>query len=80
MQISADISLYPLKKEYRDPIKTFISQLEAHSNVLVSKNSMSTTLLGDYKVLMPILEREMKTTLISFPKSMFVIKLSGGCQ
>lgn len=80
MQIAVDISLYPLKSGYKTPIKNFISLLERHTDILVARNSMSTTLIGDYEILMPILEREIATSLKDFPKNMFVIKLSGGCQ
>lgn len=80
MQITVDISLYPLKNEYTAPIKYFISRMEQHTEILVSKNSMSTTLLGEYNVLMPILKKEINSALQDYPKNMFVIKLSGGCQ
>ena len=80
MQISVDISLYPLQSQYIPPIKEFIARIENHPDLIVAKNSMSTTLLGDYSILMPLITKEMQTTLQQIPKSVFVIKLSGGCQ
>ncbi len=80
MQISVDISLYPLQSQYIPPIKAFIERIENNPDIIVAKNSMSTTLLGDYAVLMPLITAEMQTTLQQVPRSVFVIKLSGGCQ
>ncbi len=80
MQISVDISLYPLQKAYREPIKAFIDRLEQHPEFIIARNSMSTTILADYQQIMPVLTAELATTLKEIPKSVFVIKLSGGCQ
>jgi len=80
MQVSIDISLYPLHEDYRQLVKDFIQRLEQHDNFIIAKNSMSTTILGDYQEIMPILEKEMFTSLQELPESVFVIKLSGGCQ
>lgn len=81
MQVSVDISLYPLQRDYREPIMAFIEKLDQYSDeIIVSKNSMSTSLLGDYLTIMPILEKEMLNSLKDIPESVFVIKLSGGCQ
>ncbi|WP_319381331.1 hypothetical protein [Thiomicrorhabdus sp.] len=80
MKISVDISLYPLNESYRQPVLDFIGRLETHPDLLISRNSMSTTIYGDYTLIMPILNTEMHTTLQALPESVFVIKLSGGCH
>lgn len=41
---------------------------------------MSTYLFEDYEVIMPLLQKEIETTLKDIPESVFVIKLSGGCH
>lgn len=80
MKVSVDISYYPLKEAYREPIKAFISRLQQHPELEISVNSMSTSLFGDYEVIMSLLNRELYSSLQDIPKSVFVIKLSGGCH
>ena len=80
MKISVDISLYPLQKAYREPILAFIEQLAHHSCFEIHYNSMSTTVIGEYHQIMPILQQALATTLKATPQSVFIIKLSGGCH
>ncbi|QKI88809.1 hypothetical protein [Thiomicrorhabdus xiamenensis] len=80
MKVSVDISLYPLKSAYREPIKEFIGRLSAYTNLEISYGSMSTVVYGDYAEIMSMLEKEIETTLETLPKSIFIIKLSGGCR
>lgn len=80
MKVSVDISLYPLKSSYREPIKAFIDRLSSYTNLEISYSSMSTVIYGDYAEIMSMLEKEIATTLQTLPKSVFIIKLSGGCR
>ncbi|MBO1923553.1 hypothetical protein [Thiomicrorhabdus sp. 6S3-12] len=80
MNVSVDISLYPLKSSYREPIKEFIDRLSSYTDLEISYGSMSTVVYGDYAEIMSMLEKEIATTLHALPKSVFIIKLSGGCR
>ena len=80
MNVSVEISMYPLIKQYREPIKNFIDRISNHSEILIDYGKMSSTLFGDYHVIMPLLEHAIETTLKEVPQSVFIIKLSGGCH
>lgn len=80
MNVSVDISLYPLKTAYRQPIIEFIDHLTGRSEIELTYNSMSTTLFGKYSVIMPLLETAFENHLENIPESVFVLKISGGCH
>jgi len=44
MEISVDISLYPLQEGYEKPILAFISALEKEQSIDVVRNELSTQL------------------------------------
>jgi len=77
MEISVDISMYPLQKEFETPILAFISQLEKESSVEVVRNELSTQVHGDYKTIMALLEKEMFSVFTEIPDSIFVLKFVG---
>ena len=77
MQISVDISMYPLQSEFEAPILAFIAELEKVQSVEVVRNELSTQVHGDYKVIMGLLEKEMFSVFSKIPDSIFVLKLVG---
>jgi uncharacterized protein YqgV (UPF0045/DUF77 family) len=77
MEISVDISMYPLQKEFEAPILAFIAELEKEPSVEVVRNELSTQVHGDYKVIMALLEQEMYSVFTEIPDSVFVLKLVG---
>ena len=77
MEISVDISMYPLQQAFEEPILAFISQLEKEENVEVVRNELSTQIHGDYKTIMALLEKEMFSVFTEIPDSIFVLKFVG---
>jgi len=77
MEISVDISMYPLQKEFEAPILAFIAMLEKEERVEVVRNELSTQVHGDYKVIMALLEKEMFSVFDEIPHSIFVLKFVG---
>ncbi len=77
MEISVDISMYPLQKEFEAPILAFIAMLEKEQSVEVVRNELSTQVHGDYKTIMALLEKEMFSVFTEIPDSIFVLKLVG---
>jgi uncharacterized protein YqgV (UPF0045/DUF77 family) len=75
MQVSADISLYPLQADYEPAIIQFIQRLNSHPQLRVATNELSTHITGEYDVLMPLLQQEMKATFVSGAKFAFVLKV-----
>lgn len=77
MKTSVEISMYPLREQYCQPIIDFIDKLETHPEVSIQRNSMSTHIYGDYQAVMGTLNTEMLIVLEQIPETVFVIKLIG---
>ncbi len=77
MEISVDISMYPLQKDFETPILAFIAMLEKEKSVEVVRNELSTQVHGDYKVIMALLEKEIFSVFTEIPDSIFVLKFVG---
>jgi uncharacterized protein YqgV (UPF0045/DUF77 family) len=73
MNISVEISYYPLTEEYIPPIKDFISRLNGYESITVKTNGMSTQVFGSYEVVMEILTKEIRKSF-ELPHSVFVMK------
>ncbi len=74
MNISIDISYYPLKVEFKEPIKGFIYRLQDYKELKVSRNGMSTQIFGEYDEVMSILTKEIKKSF-EIPSSVFILKM-----
>ncbi|MEY3090798.1 MAG: hypothetical protein RL113_1114 [Pseudomonadota bacterium] len=77
MEISVDISLYPLQGEYLEPIQQFIQILKSTEGIDVVCNELSTQIHGDYGVIMDLLKKEIYEVFEQIPHSVFAIKLIG---
>lgn len=74
MQLSIEMSLYPLADEYIPVIKEFIDRLNSHSELTVYTNTMSTQVFGDFDVLMTVFQAELKKTYEKIPSQCLVCK------
>ena len=74
MNISVDISYYPLKVEFVQPILDFIHRLQDYNELEISRNGMSTQVFGEYDEVMSILSKEIKKSF-EIPSSVFILKM-----
>ena len=77
MNISVDISMYPLLEGFEKPILAFIAALEKESGIDVVRNDLSTQVYGDYEIIMNLIKREIYEVFKEIPHSVFVIKMVG---
>ncbi|MFL2481691.1 MAG: hypothetical protein DBW94_04595 [Gammaproteobacteria bacterium] len=75
MKIAVDISLYPLDEDFIPPIKNFIHRLNNYNSIEVITNNMSTQIIGEYEVIMSILNNEIRDTFEELPKAIFAVKI-----
>ena len=75
MQVSVDLSLYPLTPDYEEPIIAFIKRLRDQEGIEVATNQLATQLTGDYERVMEVLTEAMRPTLARDTPCSFVIKL-----
>ncbi len=75
MQTSVEISMYPLKREYKPAIVQFIQRLQSYEELEIRVNSMSTRIFGSYEVVMAALVKEMQPSLASPEAVSMVLKI-----
>ncbi len=74
MQITIDVSMYPLDQDYKPPIKDFIRQLCRCSGIELVTNQISTQVRGDFDAVTAALNACMKQTMQGDSKAVFVTK------
>ena len=74
MRTSVDISYYPIKDEFLNPIRNFIDRMNNYKNLIVETNGMSTQIFGEYEEVMNALSSEIKKSF-ELPHSVFIIKI-----
>jgi len=77
MEIGVEISLYPLADEYHAPIKVFLERLHAAAGLKVVTTSLSTQIFGTYEAVFDALGREIRATLGTLDRAVFVLKVFG---
>ncbi len=77
MELSVEISKYPLSDDYIPAIKDFIERLQGIDGLSVVGNTMSTQVFGDYDRVMDALKEEMRRSYERFGKAIFVCKFVG---
>ena len=74
MNISVDISFYPLQVEFKPQIIDFIERINTYKNLVANTNGMSTQVFGEYKYVMNALTVEIERAFEN-PHSVFVMKI-----
>ncbi len=77
MELSVEISKYPLADDYIPAIKSFIDRLNDINGLSVVGNTMSTQVFGDYDLVMDTLKKEIRYSYEQFGKAIFVCKFIG---
>ena len=75
MNISVEISMYPLTESYESPILQFIEQLHQHPNLHITTNTMSTQIFGKYEEVMNALTPEIRAAFLAEPTTIMVMKI-----
>mgnify|MGYP006119651611 CR=1 FL=1 len=75
MLCSVEISMYPLKKDFKPSIIAFIKNLRKYSFLKVDVNGMSTQVFGEYKSLMNAVNTEMENTFLNENSVVFNLKV-----
>lgn len=60
MQVTLEISIYPLNKNYSPVIHSFIDALTRHPSVKIKVQPLSTLMMGDFDECIRILNIELK--------------------
>ncbi|RUO80017.1 hypothetical protein CWI84_08640 [Idiomarina tyrosinivorans] len=74
MQLSVEMSLYPLADQYLEVIQGFIDRLNQYPEISVHTNTMSTQIFGDYQQVMKVLQVELEQVYQQVPSQVLVCK------
>ncbi len=77
MNISIDISMYPLREGFESIIIEFIKQLR-NSSFKMEENGLSTQIHGPYFEVMDFLKDNMHEALLEEKNCVFVLKIVNG--
>ncbi|SHM34663.1 YkoF family thiamine/hydroxymethylpyrimidine-binding protein [Vreelandella subglaciescola] len=77
MYLSMQLSYYPLKDDFKPPVKEVIKRLEA-SGLEVYSNRMSTQVFGDFDAVMAALAELMKWSFETYGKAAFTANFLEG--
>lgn len=78
MNITVEISYYPLQDKANEAISLFLQKLENVKNLDYKIQTMSTLLIGDYNEIMDFITKNIFIIMEQFP-SVFVLKISNSC-
>ena len=74
MELSVEISKYPLNENYIPFIKGFIDRMNAYPALTVITNTMSTQVFGEYDEVMKAISTEMNGSFAQDVKQVMVMK------
>ncbi len=79
MNLSVEISMYPLQDGYKPMIKEFLDDINARAQGMeVRTSNMSTRVFGEFDAITALLNSAMKTSMQNYGKIVFVTKFLQG--
>ena len=79
MQLSVDISMYPLQEDYKIKIKAFLQDLNSNAEAVeIRTSNMSTRLFGEFQAVTDLLNAAMLESMTRYGKIVFVCKYLQG--
>ncbi|MFE8070066.1 hypothetical protein QQM79_03320 [Marinobacteraceae bacterium S3BR75-40.1] len=77
MDITVEVSYYPLRNDFKEPIKKLIDRLQ-QGNVDVLPGRISTELFGTYEEVMKVINDAVRWSFEEYGHSVFVAKFLNG--
>lgn len=74
MNVSIDISMYPLREGFEEPIIDFIKKLRL-SSFHTEENGLSTQIFGDFKEVTDFVNDNMHQALLDEENCVFTLKI-----
>ena len=79
MEITIEISYYPLMESHQKTVDDFIHELTKNKNITVEPGIMSSLLTGRYEDVMGLIDQQLKSFMENYP-SVFILKISNACK
>lgn len=78
MQLTAELSLYPLSENYIDIVLAFIDTLEQSEELTIRRNAMSTQISGEATQVMRVIQTALTQSFEDFGKQVLTAKFIPG--
>lgn len=78
MKLTVEISLYPFREDFRDPIRGFIAKLQSYEGLRVTPGPTATVVIGEYDRVMAVLGEMFRWSHAEYGQSVFVTKFLPG--
>jgi uncharacterized protein YqgV (UPF0045/DUF77 family) len=74
MELSIEITMYPLEDKYLPIIENFIEHLRSYNDIKLEVFPTSTVIYGDFDIVMEVLSSSIKWNVNNKDKAVFVTK------
>ena len=78
MEVTVEISMYPLREDYEPPILGFIAAVKKENRIHVTVNPTATHLFGDYDLVMATVKDQIRVSFEKYGKCVFAFKVLNG--
>ena len=78
LQLTAEMSLYPLQQDYIPVIRSFIETAAKREGLVLITNAMSTQVCGDWDAVISLVDQCLKASYQRFGKQVLVCKFIPG--
>lgn len=78
MQLTAELSLYPLSENYIEIVLAFIDTLEQSGELTIRRNAMSTQISGDASKVMQVIQTALTKSYEDFGRQVLTAKFIPG--
>jgi uncharacterized protein YqgV (UPF0045/DUF77 family) len=79
MEITVEISYYPLTDDYRIAVDEFIKEISSNKKISVEKGTMSSLITGQFDDVMVMITQKLKLFMNRY-NSVFSLKISNSCK
>ena len=74
MKLTAELSVYPLREDFRSVVEAFISELLKHEDIVAVTNSMSTQISGEDTAVLASIKKALRASYQHFGHQVLVAK------
>jgi uncharacterized protein YqgV (UPF0045/DUF77 family) len=77
MQVTVEVSLYPLTENFEQVVIEYIQTIKKNTSIKVEVNGLSTQVFGEYEMVMKVLHELNKHTFEKY-KCVVMMKIAAG--
>lgn len=80
MQVTSEISMYPMREDFIPPIDAVIEKLNSFEKIAVETVATATILIGDYELVMAAIKETIAWSYEAYGTAVFAVKIIPGYE